>query len=93
MSKTEAYRQSEILPSQKPPLQLSLFTMPILCCACHRLKAGNGRWTRRKVEQDWYPKTAFSHGICPSCFKQLYPKAYRSRQKRRRVPPTKTEHR
>jgi hypothetical protein len=65
----------------KHPLQLPLFSLLTLCCACFRLKAGNGRWTRRIIEQDHYPRTPFSHGICPACFKQLYPSAYRRRQK------------
>jgi hypothetical protein len=81
LSNPRVYRQPEIIPSQKQPLQLSLFTMPTLCCSCHRLKAGNGRWSRRKVDQELFPKTAFSHGICPTCFKQLYPGAYRRRNK------------
>jgi hypothetical protein len=64
----------------KQPLQLSLFSILTLCCACFRLKGRNGRWTRRIVHQDNYPRTEFSHGICPACFKQLYPAAYRHRE-------------
>ena len=76
-------RPPAILPSEKRPLQLSLFSLPTLCCACHRLKAGPGKWSRRRVDQNWFPRTAFSHGICPSCYKARYPSAYRRRQLRR----------
>jgi hypothetical protein len=48
------------------------------------LKAVNGRWSRHRVEREWFPETPFSHGICPACFRQLYPAAYRRRQSNRR---------
>jgi hypothetical protein len=81
------HRPSAILPSEKRPLQLSLFSLPILCCACHRLKARNGKWSRRRVDQEWFPTTAFSHGICPACFKEQYPSAYRRRRRSLNVVP------
>jgi hypothetical protein len=76
------HRSSVTQPPGKQPLQLPLFGLPTLCCSCHRLKASNGKWTRRRVEHDWYPHTAFSHGICPGCLKQQYPSAYRRRLER-----------
>ncbi len=65
--------------ANNPPLQLPLFSLLTLCCSCSRLKTPSGRWTRRIVEEQLYPRVPFSHGICPSCFKQLYPRAYRNR--------------
>jgi len=76
-----AQQQSIDPQAHRQPLQLPLFTFLTLCCSCSRLKAGSGRWTRRIVEEQLYPKTPFSHGICPSCFKQLYPRAYRKRNR------------
>ncbi len=65
----------------RAPLQLPLFNPLLLCCSCSRLKARNGRWSRRVVREEHYPGTDFSHGICPSCFKKLYPSVYRHRKK------------
>ncbi len=64
---------------RRPPLQLPLFNYLLLCCSCSRLKARNGRWTRRIVVESDYPGTEFSHGICPACFRKLYPSVYRRR--------------
>jgi hypothetical protein len=55
------------------PLQLPLFDLLVLCCACSRLKTDRGKWSRRVVRASDYPETDFSHGICPSCLKKLYP--------------------
>ena len=81
MSDLVTRRQPAIPQPSKLPLQLPLFTILTLCCSCSRLKAVSGRWTRRVIAQEMYPKTGFSHGICPACFKQLYPSAYRRRKK------------
>lgn len=72
-----------VLPAEKQPLQLALFSLPTLCCCCHRLKGRNGHWTRRRVEHEWFPETPFSHGICPTCAKRQYPTAYRRTRQRR----------
>jgi hypothetical protein len=66
-------------PSSEPPdgrrfpLQLPLFDLLVLCCACSRLKTDRGKWSKRVVRASDYPETDFSHGICPSCLKKLYP--------------------
>jgi hypothetical protein len=77
-------RLAALHASEKQPLQLPLFGLPVLCCSCHRLKARNGRWSRRRIDQQWFPQTNFSHGICPACLRQVYPTAYRRRQAQRR---------
>lgn len=74
-SMTGVRRSSSILSAERRPLQLSLFGPPVLCCSCHRLKDRNGRWLRRRVDHQWFPNTAFSHGICPACKKECYPTA------------------
>ncbi len=58
--------------SKPPPLQLPLFGVLTVCCSCFRLQV-RGRWTNRVVRTSDYPNTNFSHGICPSCLKKLYP--------------------
>ena len=60
------------------PLQLPLFGAVTVCCSCFRLKRGSGKWTRRVVPVLLYPETVFSHGLCPACFKRLYPSEFRN---------------
>ena len=55
------------------PLQLPLFDLLVLCCACSRLKTDRGKWSKHIVRANDYPDMDFSHGICPSCLKKLYP--------------------
>jgi len=75
--------------SDRSPLQLPLFGLPTLCCACHRLKSANGRWSKRKIDQQSFPRTPFSHGICPACYRAHYPASYARRTRAGlRVPRT-----
>jgi hypothetical protein len=71
--KSLALRSSVTRPARRLALQLPLFDLLVLCCACFRLQLGHGRWTRHAVLAADYPNTTFSHGICPACLKQLYP--------------------
>jgi len=64
---------SEALDARRLPLQLPLFDLLVLCCACSRLKTDRGKWSKHVVRASDYPETDFSHGICPSCLKKLYP--------------------
>ena len=70
-----------VMPAPTPqPLQLPLFGLATICCSCHRLKTTNGRWTRRKIDQQLFPKTPFSHGLCPACYRHLYPATFARRK-------------
>jgi len=64
---------SQGLNTRRVPLQLPLFDLLVLCCACSRLKTDRGTWSKRVVRASDFPETDFSHGICPSCLKKLYP--------------------
>jgi hypothetical protein len=59
--------------ARRIPLQLPLFDFLVLCCSCSRMQTAHGKWTRHAVHASDYPKTPFSHGICPPCLKRLYP--------------------
>jgi hypothetical protein len=87
-SGARAHHPLAILPPGNRPLQLSFFALPTLCCACRRLKARNGTWTRLKVDQQDFPGLAFSHGMCPSCIKRQYPSFSRRRKEGAIAPPT-----
>lgn len=67
-------RSSGGLDARRLPLQLPLFDLLVLCCACSRLKNDHGKWSKRVVRASDFPETDFSHGICPSCLKKLYPR-------------------
>jgi len=62
-----------MLHARRLPLQLPLFDFLVLCCSCSRLQTERGRWTKHAVLPGDYPETEFSHGICPSCLKRIYP--------------------
>jgi hypothetical protein len=66
-------RPTPALRVRRVPLQLSLFDLPTLCCSCSRLLRRNGRWTQHAVLAHDYPNLDFSHGLCPSCLRRLYP--------------------
>jgi hypothetical protein len=67
-----------VVQARRIPLQLSLFELPVLCCACFRLQTAKGKWTRSAVRASDYPKVEFSHGICARCMKRLYPDLFKS---------------
>ncbi len=67
----------------RQPLQLPLFGILVLCCSCFRLQL-QGKWTDRIVAAGDYPSTEFSHGICPTCLKRLYPEVARRLARTRR---------
>jgi hypothetical protein len=67
-----------VVQARRIPLQLSLFELPVLCCACYRLQTAKGKWTRSAVRASDYPQVEFSHGICARCLKKLYPDLFQS---------------
>ena len=68
----------EALHARRVPLQLSLFELPVLCCACYRMQTAKGKWSRSAVRASDYPQVEFSHGICARCMKKLYPDLFKS---------------
>jgi len=68
----------EALRARRVPLQLSLFELPTLCCACHRMQTAKGKWSRSAVRASDYPQVEFSHGICARCMKKIYPDLFKS---------------
>ena len=67
-----------VVQARRIPLQLSLFELPVLCCACYRLQTAKGKWTRSALRASDYPQVEFSHGICARCMKKLYPNLFKS---------------
>lgn len=62
---TEALKQVKTLSGLLP-----------ICSSCRQIRDDDGKW--RKVEDYFRTRTdaQFTHGICPTCAKQLYPDLY-----------------
>jgi len=78
VSVTQTAPPLEALRARRVPLQLSLFELPTLCCACFRMQTANGKWSRSAVRASDYPQVEFSHGICARCMKKIYPDLFKS---------------
>jgi PAS domain S-box-containing protein len=44
-----------------------------ICASCKRIRDDAGYWTQVEVYIRDHADVEFSHGICPECFKKLYP--------------------
>jgi DNA-binding response OmpR family regulator len=44
-----------------------------ICASCKRIRDDAGYWTQVEVYIKDHADVEFSHGICPECFKRLYP--------------------
>lgn len=47
-----------------------------ICSACKRVRDDKGYWTQIESYLSQHSQTEFSHGICPSCAKHLYPEYF-----------------
>ncbi len=48
----------------------------VVCSSCRKLKNGKGNWYHFETYFRKYLAIRFTHGICPSCAKNLYPDLY-----------------
>lgn len=44
-----------------------------ICAVCKKIRSENGQWERIEMYISGHARVDFSHGICPSCSKTLYP--------------------
>jgi PAS domain-containing protein len=44
-----------------------------ICSACHKIRDDRGYWSQIEAYISEHSEATFSHGICPSCMKSLYP--------------------
>ena len=65
------YELTEALTRMKQLKQL----LPI-CPACKKIRDDSGYWSNLEVYLDKHSDAEFSHGICRSCMKKLYPERY-----------------
>ena len=45
-----------------------------ICASCKKIRDDNGYWKQVEVYIRDHSEAEFSHGICPECVKELYPK-------------------
>lgn len=43
-----------------------------VCMHCHRIREGEADWQRFEAYLSAHSDAQFSHGICPSCFRERY---------------------
>jgi hypothetical protein len=44
-----------------------------ICANCKKIRDDQGYWNQVEVYVGSHSEATFSHGICPDCFKKLYP--------------------
>ena len=44
-----------------------------ICTSCKKVRNDQGFWQQVEVYVSNHTEAEFSHGICPGCFKALYP--------------------
>ncbi len=47
-----------------------------ICANCKKIRDDQGYWTELEAYIESHSEADFTHGICPDCFKQLYPDFY-----------------
>lgn len=47
-----------------------------ICAHCRKIRDDDGYWSQLETFLTKYSEALFSHGICPDCMKELYPKEF-----------------
>lgn len=75
----EVSRRTKELEKQKNELQIALNhvnqlsgLLPI-CASCKKIRDDKGYWNQIETYIMQHSEADFSHGICPDCYKELYP--------------------
>ena len=51
----------------------TLHGMLPICASCKKIRNDTGYWEQVEVYIRDHSDVQFSHGLCPGCFKELYP--------------------
>jgi len=85
----EVSRRTIELESQKNELQIALSQvnqlgglLPI-CASCKKIRDDKGYWNQIESYIAKHSEADFSHGICPDCYKDLYPELVNNKIKRK----------
>jgi PAS domain S-box-containing protein len=72
--RAEAEREKVILQLQDALAKVkTLSGMLPICTSCKKIRDDKGYWNQIEVYIRDHSETEFTHGICPECFKKLYP--------------------
>ena len=72
----------EVLVEKKDHLEAALAKVKTLsgllpiCASCKKIRDDKGYWNQIESYIDAHSDATFSHGMCPSCAKELYPDLY-----------------
>jgi integral membrane sensor domain MASE1 len=75
--RAEAGQETLILDLQEALKRIKTLKglLPI-CAACKKIRDDTGYWSHIESYISQHSEAEFTHGICPSCAKKLYPEAY-----------------
>ena len=62
----------KIIKEAKKEIKVLRGFLPI-CSSCKNIRDDDGYWSQIESYIDSHSEAKFSHGICPECFKKLYP--------------------
>ena len=48
-----------------------------ICVHCKKIRSSEGSWTQMEEYIQERSQAEFSHGMCPDCYRQLYPEIYK----------------
>jgi PAS domain S-box-containing protein len=54
-----------------------------ICAACKRIRDDKGYWSQIETYISKHSDALFSHGICPDCAKNMYPKIFKKEDKQK----------
>lgn len=78
----ELEKQSGVLHSVREELESALHRIRDLtqlvtvCSKCRQMEDGHGHWMHWEELLEQNSGTIFTHGLCPTCLKELYPTTY-----------------
>jgi len=76
--RNEILRQKEELEKALAEIKVLKGLLPI-CSHCKKIRDDKGAWEVIEVYIRNHSEAKFSHGICPSCAKELYPDFYKKK--------------
>ncbi len=71
----ERTRNEEELKSALTEVQTLSGLLPI-CASCKSIRDDKGYWKKIEYYLETHTDAVFSHGLCPDCMKEIYPKQY-----------------
>lgn len=74
----EISKKKDMLEQQFEELKVLRGLLPI-CAKCKKIKDDEGYWEHLEVYIQEHSEAEFSHSLCPTCAKELYPKYFKGK--------------